>query len=412
MKESIIKEIPLYDELGDFAAIRASLEDICKFINQEFAYLSTSIHYEDDDDYGCEHYLLIKGECADIQLKKDYGGMFCPNDALSCSVLPHSVRDKSTNITHQFSFKEGKEPKYIGIGSEYAVKIREYITSHKQYLVGTPELFYRVDTRYYNDGRGVHKFPDVTRSFSYDLVYVSDDDFYTDQQLRFDIKSCKCDVDEVFEAIRARERYIFETPVGHILVESPLPEDMLSGTFYENKWSATHVINSRHSETAIGESLQDAYNEIYDTLSQRQKKENWYFRMINLDNKKVYGVALDLNNDGKHHSPGEKLYVKLVAKGETAEVALEEAFFDLGFTSKEQEEIAIDLAAGRKNSLVPGYTLHPLSDIAIEYFSDERVAPDKSILIVKEVIEKQSRLRENSIMGKHEWASCRALDDD
>jgi len=416
MKELTITETQLFNESGEPEAISVSLDELLNFIKKCFPNLDASVHYEDYDDYGCEHYIIIRGECADIQLKKDYGGLFYQEDNLVCSVILHSVRDKSTFITHSFYFKEGMEHGDVVICSDYVNQIKKYLNSTVKYLIGNSTLFYRVDTRRYNDGRGVHKVPDVITPYSYDLIHVSDEDFYTDKELRTDIKSCKEDIDEIFEARCNQDRYIFNTPVGHILVESPLSVEFCpEADFYDNyesPWIATHVVNEEHPKIAKGKTLREAYNQLFDELAQYQKKISWHSQMINSDKKREFGVVLGMRKDGKFHSPGEKLYIKLVATGETEKQAVAKAFDDRSYSVRKLELILSDLKAGRTNDLVAGYSMHSLSDIAIDYFSDERIYYDDSIVLVDGVIEKESRMEEGTQMSREEWASHRALDDE
>lgn len=258
----------MFDESGELAAIHVSLTDVLAFINQAFPELEASVHFEDYDDYGCNHYIEIKGECANIVLKKVYGGMFCPSDYLRCFVDTRALRDASSRITHEFFIKEGKEIKEVDIGSDYANNIKEFINRAKCYLAGTSALFFRVDKHFYADGRGVHKFAHC--GTSYDEIFVADEDFYTETELRLDIKSCKEDIDPFFEAERLRERYIFDTPKGVILVESPLPEEFCFDAGFDDEyispWIATHVINDDRPTTAKGSSLHEAYEKLLNIL--------------------------------------------------------------------------------------------------------------------------------------------------
>lgn len=279
MTKAELKESKLYNSSNEPEAVSVSLNDLKVYIDQCFPGLNTSVHLEDYDDHGCDHYLLIRGECANIILKKNLGGIFSPTDKLECSVEPHEPRDiDTTRTTHTFYFKDGQEPKFASIADNYAENIHDYLAGTIKYLTGTADLFTRVDTHYFSDGTGVHKSPNTVNRYSYTNVYVKDEDFYVDLKLKTDIESARPDVDKQFEAVRAQERYVFNTQMGTIFITGPL--ENITGfsdpMFDKSLWTATHAINDQHPATAQGKTLKQAYSKLYDDLAAQQKKAAWY----------------------------------------------------------------------------------------------------------------------------------------
>lgn len=161
-----IKETVLFDETNTQAAINVSLKDVAAFIQKLFSGLDVTVHYNDYDDYGCEHYVLIKGICADIKLEKHYGGAYSPDDYIVGSISSHFYRDNSSRISHQFNTKESVEE--LVIRNDYTNLIKQFVSSSLPYLTSSASLFQRTEYRYDNNNAicGI----------------VSDDDFYTDKQ--------------------------------------------------------------------------------------------------------------------------------------------------------------------------------------------------------------------------------------
>ncbi len=265
----MLKEKNLYYSNGELGAISVSLSDTAEFIKTHYPNLAVSVHEDNYDDYGCDHFIKISGKCADLILKKDYGGMHCPADYFNCNVELHRVRDNSSSITHEYKFKD-QAPADVSIGDNYADNIKKYIDTHEKYLASDASLFSRIDYRRYKDGRGVHKYHHCATPYSWDVVHVSDDDFYTDVELNTSITSRIKDVDELFEKIRLQYRRVIKTSYGYILVESPLgaennPEDDF---FSENRWAATLVIDSCYPPSMSGDSEKEAIDRLLDLLSE------------------------------------------------------------------------------------------------------------------------------------------------
>ena len=143
--ERKIKEIPLFNKWGEQEAICVDLKEVLYFIRSLDSSLTASLHYDDYDEYGCDHYILVKGACADIKLKKEYGGMFCPADYLTFSLDLHYIRDINTNLTHYFKLI-GDDVDEI-ISKNYEKKIKDLIKSNKKYLSASTELFKRIDIK-------------------------------------------------------------------------------------------------------------------------------------------------------------------------------------------------------------------------------------------------------------------------
>ncbi|RMG71284.1 MAG: hypothetical protein D6711_15615 [Chloroflexi bacterium] len=92
-----MKETKLYNGYGEQEATSVKLKDVKGFIEENFPGWNPSIHFEDNDDYGVKHYILIQG-VGDTQLtiNKDYGGMFCPTDRLECVLKDSDSKNRVT----------------------------------------------------------------------------------------------------------------------------------------------------------------------------------------------------------------------------------------------------------------------------------------------------------------------------
>jgi len=170
----VLEEKILVDSWGEPAAIRVDLNDVVKFIKKMDERLTATAEFEDYDEYGCEHYVRVSGECADIILKKDYGGIYCPGDSLVCSVQPHTFKNRKGNPESSFELKTPVLD--VDIGRDYADRIRNYLNQHKQYLNADNRLFVRTDYIWYRDCSGAFKFKHCNSS--YDTLTLADMDFY------------------------------------------------------------------------------------------------------------------------------------------------------------------------------------------------------------------------------------------
>ena len=265
----MLNEKKLYYSNGEIGAISVTLCDTVKFIKDEYPDFDVSAHVEDYDEYGCEHFITIKGKCADLVLKKNFGGMYCPANYFKCSVELHCIRDKTTSITHEYKFKN-QAPKEITIGENYAVNIKKYLVAHKKFLMPNSSLFNRIDYRNYTDARGVHKYHHCSRPYSWDVVHVSDEDFYVDTVLNLNITTCVKDVDEFFEKIKAQYRHVIKIQDGYILVEGPLEanNNQDDDFFSDNRWTATFVVNSSYPPVMSGNTEQEAIDNLLDAIKQ------------------------------------------------------------------------------------------------------------------------------------------------
>jgi hypothetical protein len=171
-----MKETKLFDDLNDLAAISVTLEDVKKHILEKFKGIpekNVTIHYDDYDDYGCDHYVEISGISANLILKKNYGGMFCPSNSLVCSVSEASGPTLD-NERHSYHLKE--KIKEVLIGSNYANRITDFINLNKKYLLADSALFTRYESVIHNDSRA-NLMGNPKRSIS--SVELSDEDFHT-----------------------------------------------------------------------------------------------------------------------------------------------------------------------------------------------------------------------------------------
>ena len=171
-----MKETVLYNEWQEPEALSVTLEDVRDHLLSLQSDLKIDINYDDYDDYGCEHYLVICGECADLVFKKDYGGMYSPSDCLVCSVQNNSIRDESTFLATTFSFKND-EPQEVTIGKNYAERITKFFDENKKYLNGSSDLFRRTERFEFDDPRGDHLY--ANRNHSFCEKTLDDCDFHT-----------------------------------------------------------------------------------------------------------------------------------------------------------------------------------------------------------------------------------------
>lgn len=193
-----MKETALFDSWGSQCATSVRLEDVAELARAICTDAKVSVHYEDYDEYGCEHYVLIDGACGYLQIQKNYGGMFFPADYLDCSVGTKHGEDKSSEVCyeyrrgsvvtshHRYEYRLKKDVEAVSIGRDYEASLRGWIGAHKKYLEASPELFQRVDMITYPDLRGSRKWGNEIAS--YDLFVVDDEDFYTSEQLRHDVR--------------------------------------------------------------------------------------------------------------------------------------------------------------------------------------------------------------------------------
>jgi hypothetical protein len=86
----IKEETPLYDELGEPAAFKCSLDDVLAFVESDYPLFDSTVHYEDYDDYGVDYYVKLVHEKLTIKIEKDFGGMFCPTDCLKVVMSANS----------------------------------------------------------------------------------------------------------------------------------------------------------------------------------------------------------------------------------------------------------------------------------------------------------------------------------
>jgi hypothetical protein len=193
-----IKQTTLYDEFGDEAAQDFTLEDIAAFAALRLDRADIEVIYEDYDDYGVEHYVLIPGICADLVLKKDYGGMYSPTRGLVCSIQTKAGVDVSTRFeyphpcvvggvahtenSYWFHLKNKAEQEaYYG---DYEEHIGNWLDCNAKYLEPDETLFYRVDHINYPDLRGSHKWGNGITS--YDPFRIADSHFYTSDTINND----------------------------------------------------------------------------------------------------------------------------------------------------------------------------------------------------------------------------------
>ena len=139
-----MKETILYGHDDEPEAISVDLEDVKTLLIGIDPSLSIQINYDDYDDYGVEHFLTIKGECADLVFKKDYGGMYCQTNCLECFVQPHSIRGNTSFLSAYFDFL-GEAPRSVTISADYETTVSAFFESHKKYLKGDNTLFSRTE---------------------------------------------------------------------------------------------------------------------------------------------------------------------------------------------------------------------------------------------------------------------------
>lgn len=199
-----LQENMLFDNSGDLAAISVKLNDLLDYIKRLYPDLIVSEHHEDNDDYGSEHFIKINGTCANIILKKNYGGMYCRSDSIDCCVNTRCFRNKATGIDHEFTFKNGCEPVAVSVGSHYAAKIKQYLDSHLQYLNADSSIYNRIDYKWHNDLSGINKL----NTISFDLIYVSDEDFYVDVEQHNSYKSSELEKQETIESENPNDDFL------------------------------------------------------------------------------------------------------------------------------------------------------------------------------------------------------------
>lgn len=196
----MLKETKLYNEFGEPEALSVNLNDVAELIRKLIPNSDVSVHYDDYDDYGCEHYILVKGECANLKLQKDYGGMYCPTNGLVCTVNTKQIKDLESTFkykhsgvyggyatsNHSSNFHIKNKLEDCSIYSKYEQRITEWINSVSAYLKADSTLFYRTDNINYPDLRGEFKWGNGITS--YDSYIIADEDFYTDSKIRHDAK--------------------------------------------------------------------------------------------------------------------------------------------------------------------------------------------------------------------------------
>lgn len=141
-KDTVINEVQLFDKDGYPDAIRVSLDDVLKFINANYSDLSAEVFYDDGDDYGSDHCVIIRGDYANIVIEKFYGGIHCQTDSLLMGIQP--LLDRDGLEAKRLWIKNEKDSHKVGISSNYESRIKEYIDSKRKYLAGK-ELFTHVD---------------------------------------------------------------------------------------------------------------------------------------------------------------------------------------------------------------------------------------------------------------------------
>lgn len=205
-----LKETLLVDKYGDDAAVSVNLNDLLAFINSNFPDLIASVHHDDH-----EHYIEIKGACACIYLKKNFGGMYCPDNYLDCEVIASVYRNKDTSTSHKFLFKN-ENPNEISIRKNYAESIIDYLKNNLCYLQADNSIFKRIDFRWYDDLSGANRM----QTASYDTIHVSDDDFYIESDLK------QTYLNSTIEIPVSREKQIIATEYGDIIVEKLTPDEI------------------------------------------------------------------------------------------------------------------------------------------------------------------------------------------
>ncbi len=203
----MIKEKKLYDQFGDHVAMSVNLNDVHAFIQHNWPQLRTTIHFNNYDEYGVEHYILINGACADIKLEKNYGGMFIGQDYIECHIIIHD----------EYNFT-GKAPASKAIGEQYTRQITEFINAHLHYL---------------------HKNGLFTKN-------KKQDDLLTQR--------------------RKQSRYIVQTQYGTVMIESPCDLDPDNDFYDEPQWTSTLIVNSDYAPTAKGSSREQSLKNLINEL--------------------------------------------------------------------------------------------------------------------------------------------------
>jgi len=119
-----------------------NLDDVLKFINASYSDLSAEVFYDDGDDYGSVHCVIIKGEYAHIVIEKIYDSTQWQSYSLLMGIQP--LLDRDGLEVKRLWIKNEKDSHKVGISSNYESRIKEYIDSKREYLVGK-ELFTHVD---------------------------------------------------------------------------------------------------------------------------------------------------------------------------------------------------------------------------------------------------------------------------
>ena len=171
-----MQEVTLYDDQGEPSAVAVSLEDVKKFLLTLDKDLDISIEYQDYDDYGCDHFLTINGACANLVIRKNYGGMYFPANSLECGVELKAIRDNTTFLCAEYGFKHDA-PKTVVISDNYTEKLKAFFEHHRCYLSASSEIFSRTESVKFDDPRGDILFGNPNHSMS--SITLPDSEFHT-----------------------------------------------------------------------------------------------------------------------------------------------------------------------------------------------------------------------------------------
>jgi hypothetical protein len=126
-----IKEPQMLNDWNEPTGVRISLEDVDNFIISKKLFTDcytriwdrTEIIFEDDDDYGYEHYLEIKGEFASIKFNYKYGNCESGADSLKCTIEPKN----------NLCIKTG-DIKAVTLYKDYEKNITKFMKENAKYI--------------------------------------------------------------------------------------------------------------------------------------------------------------------------------------------------------------------------------------------------------------------------------------
>lgn len=118
----MVIETALTDGYSTFYSVK--LDELVDHLKAAFPLLAGAIEevFIDNDDYGVEHYIRIRGQSAEIIIENKRGGMFDPDWNMVCNVRPLSHNHVVVGALR------------VVVRRHYAEAISGYVADHAKYL--------------------------------------------------------------------------------------------------------------------------------------------------------------------------------------------------------------------------------------------------------------------------------------